>query len=221
MPRGGLSRGVPARLACLLLLALVAAVCLTTGADARRPKACPTNDGSNPAFPAGTPDCNACLKKDCKYAPAIVSATGVGGKAGKRARCLGSSAPQPNNTTVPCSCRNKRGGVAKKRCRFCVPNTPLVPCINGTNCPKDPGLGPDGPNPLPPPSPPSPPAAPPPPPTGPAFLPNNVMIMQAGAVKYTPTNPNGNWTVLCQIPQAAKAIDAGASVKTVSGVVEP
>jgi hypothetical protein len=56
---------------------------------------------------------------------------------------------------------------------------------------------------------------------GPNFLKDNLMIMQAGAVKYTPTNPTGNWTVLCQIPQAAKAIAAGASVETVTGVVEP
>lgn len=37
------------------------------------------------------------------------------------------------------------------------------------------------------------------------------MTMQAGAIKYTPTNKNGNWTMLCQIPQMAKAIDVGAS----------
>merc|ERR1719181_316158 len=62
MPRGaGCSRGVPARLACLLLLALIAVVCLTTGADARkRPAACTTN-------PNGTADCNSCVKKNCKF----------------------------------------------------------------------------------------------------------------------------------------------------------
>ena len=42
------------------------------------------------------------------------------------------------------------------------------------------------------------------------------MTMQAGAIKYTPTNKNGNWTTLCQIPQMAKAIDVGAST---TGVV--
>merc|ERR1711934_731358 len=34
--------------------------------------------------------------------------------------------------------------------------------------------------------------------------------MQGGAVKYTPSVNNGNWTVLCQIPQQAKAIAFGA-----------
>jgi len=47
------------------------------------------------------------------------------------------------------------------------------------------------------------------------------MTMQAGAIKYTPTNNNGNWTVLCQIPQMAKAIDEGASVKDVAGTTIP
>jgi hypothetical protein len=36
------------------------------------------------------------------------------------------------------------------------------------------------------------------------------MTMQGGAVKYTPSVNNGNWTVLCQIPQQAKAIAFGA-----------
>lgn len=47
------------------------------------------------------------------------------------------------------------------------------------------------------------------------------MVAQNGALSYKPTNPNGNWTILCEIPQAAKAIDVGASAKDLAGTVIP
>jgi len=252
MPRGvGCSRGVPARLACLLLLALIAVVCLATGADAKkRPQACPTNTD-------GTPACNGCVKKNCKFddrcffdkagansptSPNAVCQTaatkvdpdvcrGIQRRHGKnarsfipnkRARCQAASSPQNNGTSVPCGCMNRNLRPAKKRCKFCVPVSPLTPCVNGPDCPKDPGIGGDTPPPPAPPSPPSPPSPPaPPPPTNTTdFLAGNLMTMQGGAVKYTPRNNNGNWTTLCQIPQQAKAIDVGAS-QTVSSVVTP
>jgi hypothetical protein len=46
------------------------------------------------------------------------------------------------------------------------------------------------------------------------------MTMQGGAVTYTPSTNNGNWTTLCQIPQQAKAIKYGAELK-VNGVQTP
>merc|ERR1712072_930216 len=65
-------------------------------------------------------------------------------------------------------------------------------------------------------SPPPPPgnSSPPPPPPGTdsSFLPNNLMTMQGGAVKYTPSNANGDWKALCQIPAQAMAVDYGASL---------
>jgi len=262
MPRGaGSPRGVPARLACLLLLALIAVVCLATGADAKKkPEPCPTN-------PDGSAACNSCVKKNCKWddrcffdkaeantpsspgsacstaatkripdtcrgiqrkhgkrAPASVSANGVGGKQGKRARCLSATAPQNNNTSVPCACATKNGKEAKKGCKFCVPATPISPCTDGLNngtstnsCPIDVGDTGDSP---PGPAPPPPPASPPPPPSD-SFLLNNLMTMQGGAVKYTPSTSRGNWTTLCQIPQAAKAIAVGVSQTTSTGATVP
>ena len=60
------SRGAPARLICLVLLALVAAVCLfATGADARRrrgpPQPCPAGTGN------ATVVCSGCIKRSCRF----------------------------------------------------------------------------------------------------------------------------------------------------------
>merc|ERR1711937_639461 len=49
-----------------------------------------------------------------------------------------------------------------------------------------------------------------PPPPGPNFLEDNVMSMQYGAVEYTPSSPNGNWTSLCQIAAQARSVGCAA-----------
>merc|ERR1719331_874284 len=160
----------------------------------------PTSPGSVCATASTqlNPDvCRGIQMKHKAGATALISANGIAGFQKKKARCESSSSPQFVNgtaSTVPCGCL--RGG--KKPCKACVPTVALVPCVNVTGgCPLDPGTGGDsapGPSPAP----------------GGDFLLNNTMTMQGGAVKYTPSVNNGNWTVLCQIPQQAKAIAFGA-----------
>jgi len=140
--------------------------------------------------------CSGVQRKHGKNAPA-----NVGGPGKKKARCNAKSVTRPGFSTVACECVNKEGnnknekGEPVKKCKRCQQSGPLK---TGNNTP-------------PPPSPPSPPS-PPPPPIGDSFLLSNTMTMQGGAVKYTPSNANGNWTVLCQIPAQAKAVSYGASL---------
>merc|ERR1711977_53728 len=61
------------------------------------------------------------------------------------------------------------------------------------------------------------PSPPPPPPINGTFLPNNLMTMQGGAVTYTPSTKDGNWTTLCEIPAQARAVAYGASLETATG----
>merc|ERR1711959_782478 len=50
------------------------------------------------------------------------------------------------------------------------------------------------------------------PPINGTFLPNDLMTMQGGAVTYTPSTKDGNWTTLCEIPAQARAVAYGASL---------
>ena len=151
--------------------------------------------------------CSGVQRKHGKNAPA-----NVGGPGKKKARCNAKSVTRPGFSTVSCLCVNKKGnnkndkGEPVKKCKRCQQSGPLT---TGNNTPPPPS--PPSP-PSPPPSPPSPAVAPPPLPIGDAFLLNNTVTMQGGAVKYTPSNANGNWTVLCQIPSQAKAVSCGASL---------
>merc|ERR1719262_13531 len=225
MARHAACRGAPARLACLVLLALVAAVCLFVTASAA-PAGCPTVNG--------TIDCTSCKNKSCKFddnchfnsvgqarrgtcqnlSDGLVIGPGdkcsgvqrkhgknvdaaLGGPGKKKARC-NAKIVSGNNATVTCNCVNKKGNSKKdngdpvNRCKRCQQSAPLR-----ANSP--------------------PPPSPPPPVPSDAFLPNNLMTMQGGAVTYTPSNANGNWTLLCQIPAQAKAVDYGSSLTPLGG----
>jgi len=220
------SAGAPARLALLLLAALVAGIACVAAA----PAACPIS-------PNGTSTiCVGCPRKSCKFddnchlnkagqarkgicqdlgSGLIVGPTDmcsgvqrkhgknapadVGGPGKKKARCNAKSVTKPGYTTSGCQCVNKQGnnlnkkGNPVKKCKRCQQKEALRPNPNVS-----------------PPPPPNPNVSPPPPPPGPNFLEDNVMSMQYGAVEYTPSSPNGNWTSLCQIAAQARSVGYAA-----------
>merc|ERR1719158_1669055 len=199
MTRHAPPRGAPARLACLALLALVAAVCLFATASAA-PAACPVStngticvgcapksckfddnchlnkvgqarrgvcqDLSDGRVVGPTDRCSGVQRKHGKNAP-----ESVGGPGKKKKRCEAKSVSRPGFSPVACECVNKEGNNTNKK------GQPVKKC---KRCQQSAGLT------VP---------APPPPPVVPnhAFLPNNLMTMQGGAVKYTPSNASGNW----------------------------
>merc|ERR1712078_316538 len=115
-------------------------------------------------------------------------------------RCNAKSVTRTGFTSSGCQCVNKQGnnlnkkGNPVKKCKRCQQKEALRPNPNVS-----------------PPPPPNPNVSPPPPPPpGPNFLEDNVMSMQYGAVEYTPSSPNGNWTSLCQIAAQARSVGYAA-----------
>merc|ERR1719484_494544 len=166
------SAGAPARLALLLVAALVACVgcaaksckfddnChLNKAGQAKRGVCQDLGDGET----VGATDmCSGIQRKHGKNAPA-----NVGGPGKKKARCNAKSVTRPGFSTVACECVNKKGnnkndkGEPVKKCKRCQQSGPLT---TGNNTPP-----------------------PPPIPSGPNFLKDNLMTMQYGAVKYVPS----------------------------------
>merc|ERR1719401_2889908 len=129
--------------------------------------------------------CSGVQRKHGKNAPAD-----VGGPGKKKARCNAKSVTRTGFTSSGCQCVNKQGnnlnkkGNPVKKCKRCQQKEALRP---------NPNVSP-----------------PPPPHPGPNFLEDNVMSMQYGAVEYTPSSPNGNWTSLCQIAAQARSVGYAA-----------
>merc|ERR1712078_644233 len=119
-------------------------------------------------------------------------------------RCNAKSVTRTGFTSSGCQCVNKQGnnlnkkGNPVKKCKRCQQKEALRPSPNVS------------------PPPPGPPTnvSPPPPPPGPNFLEDNVMSMQYGAVEYTPSSPNGNWTSCARSLRRRAQLDTPPIVPT-------
>jgi len=195
------SRGAPARLICLVLLALVAAVCLfATGVDARRrrgpPQPCPAGAGNV------TVVCDGCIKRSCRFddrchwaknlqarqtpCANVVSPRGAGvteAQLKARNQCLGiqrkhgaRAAPivgGPGNRRVRCQATRIPQPMNKTVSCICVTKRGNPANRGCRNCIPATGLVLDPVGPVNPPPPPSPPSPPPAPPSPPAPPPTN------------------------------------------------
>jgi len=222
------SAGAPARLALLLVAALVAGIACVAAA----PAACPTSGNATV--------CDGCAAKSCKFddnchfnkagqakrgicqdlgdgetvgATDMCSGiqrkhgknapTDVGGPGKKKARCNAKSVTKPGYTTSGCQCVNKQGNNLNKK------GNPVKKC---KRCQQEAAITPVVDAPPPPPTNASPP--PPPGPPGPTdcFIPGCTIVTQWGNYEPSTKDASGvGWAQMCNLAPQARSINYAMS----------